>query len=353
MYIAIYLCALLCIVAIVICAYHATNARRNAHPRRLLKATRRFDALLQERVASGDYHLPGRVVRCLRRTINLEAFSQSCKKLGPNERRRVLLENQQAIVSLQLCERSTTVHAYFAYLLRDLAPFNGDEGAYGDLMLRFLDDDSVYARENALRAIYSFGDARLVESALTSLSSRGVSHNQKLVSDGLLTFGGDEAELAELLMSHYDELLECYRNSLVDYLNHKGIDAYDERLIKDAKSGEASLDTECAIIRKINKVPSERNLAFVEDVVKRYQDGDDWEPVAVAVAGLRHYEGNTKVKELLKDKVTSRNWYIRKNAAAALASIGLTKKDIDEIDAKNDRFAMDAIRYERRRVSYA
>ena len=353
MYIAIYLCALLCIVVIVICAYHVTNVRRNAHPYRLLKATKQFDALFEKCVASDDYVLPSRIVRSLRRTINLEAFSQACKELSPDECRRILLDNQQSIVDLQLREKSTIVHAYFAYLLRDLAPFNGDEGAYGSLMLRFLDDDSVYARENALRAIYSFGNARLVESALTSLSNRGVSHNQKLVSDGLLTFRGDEALLTELLMSHYDELLECYKNSLIDYLNHKEIDAYDERLIKDAKSGEASLDTECAIIRKINKVPSERNLAFVEDVVERYQDGDDWEPVAVAVAGLRHYGGNAEVKELLKDKVTSRNWYIRKNAAAALASIGLTKDDIDEIDAKDDRFAMDAIRYEQRRVSYA
>ncbi len=353
MLIAIYLCALLCVTVIVICAYRATNASRNAHPRRLLKATKRFDAQFEKCVASNDYHLPGRITHSLGRTINLEAFWQSCKKLEPEDCRRMLLDNQQAIVDVQLRERRTTVHAYFAYLLRDLAPFDGDEGAYGDLMLRFLEDDSVYARENALRAIYSFGNARLVESALMSLTDRGISHNQKLVTDGLLAFRGDETQLVGLLMGHYDEVLECYRNSLIDYMNHKGICTYDERLLKDAASKEVSLDTECAIIRKINKSPSERNLAFVEGIVEQYQDGDDWKPVAVAVAGLGQYKGDHKVKELLKDKVTSKNWYIRKNAAAALAAIGLTQSDIEEIDAKDDRFAMDAIRYEQRRVSYA
>lgn len=349
----IYFCTIISIVLIVLVAYYLTNASRNARPRRLAQATRRYDALLATCVASGAFCLPKREIKRLRRTINLEAFYRACKRLGQDDLRRVLLDNQAALIDLQLREKSTTVRAYFAYVLRDLGGFDDDEGGYGELMLRFLYDDSVYTRENALKAIYGFGDARLVERALTGLSERGISHNEKLVADGLLTFRGDDGLLAELLMSHYDELLECYRNALINYLSHKEIDTYDDVLREEARSQGVSLDTACAIIRKINKSPSAQNCRFLEEVVARYEDGDSWEPVAVAATGLGRCGKDDKAKGLLKGLVTSRNWHIRRNAAAALVSLGLTKEDMDEIHARQDRFATDAIAYELERLAYA
>lgn len=353
MLILVYLCAILLVVVIALLVYYIINTRRNAHPHKLSRATDRYDTLLATCVASGDYCLPKRDIRCLGQTVNLEAFYRACKKLSPDERRRVLLDNQRPIIDVQLREKNTTIHAYFAYLMHDLGPFSGNEGGYGDLMTRFLDDNSIYTRENALKAMYSFGNANLVADALVSLSHRGVSHNQKLVADGLLTFHGDDALLAERLMGQYDELLECYRNALIDYLNRKGVDIYDNRLMQEARGANVSLDTTCAIIRKISKSPSEQNLQFLKEMVDRYQDGDDWEPVAIAATGLAHYNRSATAKDLLKNMVTSPNWYVRKNAAIALVQVGLTKEDIDEIHAKNDRYATNAIDYELGRCAYA
>lgn len=73
------------------------------------------------------------------------------------------------------------------------------------------------------------------------------------------------------------------------------------------------------ITRNINKTKSEKNLEFLIDLIKRFSEKDIWEPVAIAVTGLARYGEYPEVKELLKKKVISRNWYIRKNAATSLA----------------------------------
>ena len=346
MYIVIYFGAILFVVFLVLCVYIATNAERKSHPARLAEATERFDAVFADSAKTVVYRLPKHVVRRLRRTIELEAFYQACKKLGDEDRHRVLSENQDAIIAGQRREKNPTVHAFFAYVLHDLKDNWEDCEGYGELMLRFLEDRSVYARENALKALYSFGDARLVEEALVSLSRRNVHHNEKLVADGLQMFTGDESLLIDLLMEHYDELLECYRNALITFMNYHSIDRYDQRLIEEARRADISVDTLCCIIRKFNKTPSERNLGFLKGLILRFREGDVWEPVAIAVTGLGKYRDNGEVKELLKKELLARNWYIRKNSAAALVSIGVTQEDIDDIYAQNDRYAIDAINYE-------
>ena len=73
------------------------------------------------------------------------------------------------------------------------------------------------------------------------------------------------------------------------------------------------------ITRNINKTKSEKNLEFLIDLIKRFSEKDIWEPVAIAVTGLAGYGEYPEVKELLKKKAISRNWYIRKNAATSLA----------------------------------
>ena len=158
-------------------------------------------------------------------------------------------------------------------------------------------------------------------------------------------FKGDVESLVRLLMVQYDNLLECYQNSVINYLNFKSIDEYDERFIERVSNDDISVDTVCCIIRKLNKHKSERNLSILLELIRRFKEGGNWEPVAIAVTGLGQYEDNAEVKELLKKAVVSRNWYIRKNAAASLAKIGVSEDDLNDIYSQNDRFANDAINY--------
>lgn len=336
-----------CLVAVLtmLCVYRLMDVERHSHPSRLARATGHFDALFARGAASGDFRLPSGVSKSLRSPIKLEAFYNAAKNLADDRRLRVLLDNQEELIAQQLRTTDKTVHAFFAYALADLRLRPRREEGYGYLMFKFLDDESVYVRENALKAIYSFGDASLVARSFVRLSERGISHNEKLLADGLLTFAGDADLLADALMERYGELLECYRNALIAFMGRRSIHRHDERLKEIALGEDVTIDTLCCIIRKIARVPSERNLRFLEELLERYREDDEWEPVAVAVGGLGRYEGNDEVRELLKSEIASRNYYIRKNSANALVSVGIDQGDVNDVYELRDRFAADAINY--------
>ena len=345
MYMVFYFTACLTAVLMMLFVYRLMDAERSSHPYRLERAIGRFDALFERSAATGDYRLPARASRSLRNPIRLEAFYNAAKRLADDRRQRVLLDNQEELIAQQLRTKDKTVHAFFAYALADLRLRPRRAGGYGALMFKFLDEKSVYVRENALKAIYSFGDASLVARSFVRLSERGISHNEKLLADGLLTFAGDADLLADALMERYGELLECYRNALIAFMGRRSIHRHDERLKEIALGEDVTIDTLCCIIRKIGKTQSECNLRFLEEVLEHHQEGDEWEPVAVVASGLGCYGGNDEVRGLLKSELTSRNYYVRKNAADALVSVGIDQGDVDDVYELHDRFAADAINY--------
>ena len=314
--------------------------------------TGRYASAIAKCESSGNYRLPDRTLKGLRHNIGIEAFFKSLKHFDISLQQQMMLKNSDRIISLMNKEKQPTVHAYFAYMLKGIGITGTNGGGYGTLMLRFLDDRSVFARENALKCIYSFGDAVLVESAVTHLSERGIVHNEKLLVDGLLSFPGDRDRLSTLLMKHYDSMLECYRNSLINFLSFASINKYDDILIRRAIKPETSLDTICCITRKMNKTKSDRSLRYLLDTANRFSEGGDWEPAAIAVTGLAKYPEVAIVKETLKKEVVSRNWYIRKNSAESLALIGITDKDLADIEARNDRYANEAVRYALMRLDH-
>lgn len=328
---------------LLVCNIADTN--RKTHALRLKRVTRKFNAVLTKCRQSGDFRMPDRSIRWLKRYIGIEAFFESIKELSLEERQKVLLDNSNKIISILDKEKHPTIHAYFTYMLKDMKIEGVNGGGYGTLMIKFLNDSSVFSRENALRSIYSFGDPSLVELAFTLLSQRGVIHNEKLLTDGLISFPGDKEKLSSLLMKHYDTLLECYRHAVINFMGFAGVDKYDDMLIKRAIKPETSIDTICCITRKMNKVKSDKSFRYLVDVERRFRETGDWEPIAIAVTGLAHYPEEKVAKDILKREITSRNWYIRKNSAESLAVIGVTDKDIEDIAARNDKFANEAIHY--------
>ena len=345
MYVVYYLVLNLVFIYIVLLVYFITNTKRRSHARRLIRITKKYNILFDDCSEENDYKLPSRKIKSLKRTTNLESFFAALYRMDKAKQTQIILNNNESIIRLIQSENNKTIHAYFAYMLKNIDLFEQRGGGYGSLMLQFLLENSIYARENALKAIYSFGDEKLVADAFRRLSSQNIPHNEKLLVDGLLMFKGDVESLVRLLMVQYDNLLECYQNSVINYLNFKSIDEYDERFIEHVSNDDISVDTVCCIIRKLNKHKSERNLSILLELIRRFKEGGHWEPVAIAVTGLGQYEDNAEVKELLKKAVVSRNWYIRKNAAASLAKIGVSEDDLNDIYSQNDRFANDAINY--------
>ena len=85
-------------------------------------------------------------------------------------------------------------------------------------MIAYLDDKSVYCRENALRVLYQFGDGDYVVRALKILDNRGVYYNSKLLSDGLFAFSGNHEKLSAELLELFPLFNQSMQIAIINYL---------------------------------------------------------------------------------------------------------------------------------------
>ena len=60
------------------------------------------------------------------------------------------------------------------------------------ILISYLDDSTIYCRENVLNALCALGNIQAVENALQILNDNHWFHHKKLLSDGLATFSGDK-----------------------------------------------------------------------------------------------------------------------------------------------------------------
>jgi len=293
-----------------------------------------------------NYGLKARELKKLKRPQMLNAFYAFYEERPREEFVKILSANKWQVIKLGRHYRSTTVRAYFAHIL---CSFKLEESALNsglaELMLEYAMDNSVYARENALKALYSFGNARKVCEAFCRLSEKETYHSEKLLVDGLLTFSGDFENLSYLLMKNFKEFMECYQVATINFLSYKGEYEYNDILIEHMEQEECSVDIKCCILRILGKEKGERNKKVLMNAVEQYLNATEWEIASVAAGALGGYDKDKKVEELLCHALTSRNWYVRINSAKSLVKISASDNSIQRILSGEDRYAKDALIY--------
>jgi len=296
--------------------------------------------------AKNNYNLSARELNKLKKPQMLNAFYDFYSERPREEFVKLLSANKNQIVELGRKYKSTTVRAYFAYVL---CSFKIEESKLNsgltDLMLEYILDNSVYARENALKALYSFGNARKVCEAFCVLSKKDIYHSEKLLADGLLTFSGDVENLSYLLMTNFKELVECYQVAVINYLSYKNEYGYNDILIEYMEREECSLDVKCRILRILGKEKGSRNKRILMKSVEQYLNATEWELASVAAGALGGYDKDKKVEELLCHALTSRNWYVRINSAKSLIRISASDDSMQQILSGEDKYAKDALMY--------
>ena len=305
--------------------------------------------VFRECTDKGTYVLNKRQIHKLNNATMLAAFGVAYKEAlkHHSDIKRLLYDNVAFIAAFGSQLRSKTKRACFAYMLVGFELHEaGKYPAFDDLILGYLLDDSVFVRENALLALYSFGNEKSVAKALLLLSKKGVFHSEKLLSDGLLTFTGDRERLAEELMSVFARLNECYRIGVINFMRYTGNHQHDAQLIALLESGVTSKEITCCIIRLLAKFHSAQNGEAILKVLENNFDSEDWEPAAVAASSLVSYQHEHVVTTLIK-AMTSKAWYVRINSAKSLAAMKVSDMAIREIAASNDRYAVEAFESER------
>ena len=232
--------------------------------------------------------------------------------------------------------------AYFAYVVYALdlnhnIETNSDQlkkaqAKLSTILKMFLwEEDSLYVRENAFRAIMSIGIEEDAIEALKMMEKSIRPNNQKLIQNHLLNFTGNHQKLADGLYCNLETFTWPIQVAIVYYLrmvpkeqvHHEMYQAGLYQLLCEKTQHE---ELRLELIHYFNKyyyAPVSRNL------VKYVQDKENWELASVAARALEHYEGFEEDKALTQALMSS-NWYVRLNAAESLVSKGYTDDQLKE-----------------------
>lgn len=293
---------------------------------------------------SGNYHMQKRKIIRLANPQFLKAF-YSLLIENENEVCRILEQNDYQICRIIKKNNSKTVKAYFAYILGKI-PENEKKvlEKYSDLMFEFLTKDSVYMRENALKVLYHLGNSEKIVRAFECLSEQYIFHSVKLLTDGLMTYGGSSEELVRDLCNSMTKYKECYQTAIVNFISYQGISEYDDVLLMFLRA-TTYIDLKCSILRLIGRNVSEDNKRILIEYLRMDKEESNWETASVAARMLGNYVGDEGVIEVLSRAICSRNWYVRNNSAISLSQICTSPKDLTTIFEGGDSYAIQALTY--------
>jgi len=245
-------------------------------------------------------------------------------------------------LALHYTKREPMERAFMAYLISDYHPDrNREHDVLNEILLGYMENSTVYCRQNVLRALYSMGSESAVETAFSILNENGWYHNPKLISDGLAIFPGNKEELALRLWDHSDKWREELRVAIVQFASQIS-DVFTDKFLIVLKDGKMPLEIRFAVIRYFQKFPCDEVRPILIGLI--YNVDEDNGLSIAAAAALAKYPG-TDTKTALKAAIHSPNWYVRKNAAASLSALGIDEYDINELRKSGDRYATEMLEY--------
>lgn len=286
------------------------------------------------------------LLKKLKHVSYLSEFTNALDELeGEEDINKYLYEIHIVFAELAMYykERPDMEKAYFAYIIskHNFCKIMVQSPLI-NVMLEFLKEKSIYCRENAMKAIYSFGDANLLVDAIKILDGRGSSIHKKLLTDGILSFSGNHNELSKILWENFERFSDQIKVVIVDYFRFAKQD-FREELFTSIKKEDIFIELKYSIIRYYGSLYYEPAKNILIDFIKN-TDISNWEIVAISETAISLYKDSDTI-ELLKSMLCSRNWYIRLNAAKSLVRIGISQEDIDEIVNGNDKYAKEILIY--------
>lgn len=296
----------------------------------------------------GNFMVPLKYYKKLQSMEELMAFyavSQSAPIKASGALRQFIRENKSAWVSLGQVygKKKSMEKAYFAFVCEKLRinhPNEFDEMT--EMMMGYALAPSIYCRENALKALYAFGNVDAVIEVMIKLSRNNNTHHRKLITDGLLKFKGDQTALAESLFDHFEHFNPEYQVAIIDFFRFTG-EQLRYKLINLLKQGNTDKDIVCALLRYYTKY----NVQEYKEIILSYLQSphnEDWECVSTAALALGKYPGEDTI-HALKSVLSSKYWYVRLNAARSIAELGIEEDKLLDILQGQDNYAKEQLMY--------
>ena len=233
--------------------------------------------------------------------------------------------------------------AYYTYVISTLGYQDEKvDNAFASEFLHFLDSRSLYTFINTMNAVYEFGGTNILIAAIDKVDERAGFYHKKLFVDGMLQARVDKAELGKKLCERYNSYSDYTKNCILDYLRFANVEA-SEFCMALVESKTEDSENRYGALRYFVKFPNEASSKYFMNILKN--GSDVWVEEMLAIQGLSK-DGTPEVRDLIKNKITSRNWYVRTNAAEYLKKNGLDKEEIAEIISMKDRYTNETLLYQ-------
>ena len=302
-----------------------------------------------ERLRAG-MQVEKRHLRYLRRSLsNVNALVALDRvlthELEPCDAERYVRAIQPVLLELAILYRKKEAVqcAYFAYFAARHQPA-------GLLMLESMQEvfvtylglDSLYCHVNALQALYASGTAESVVRAVALQSRTGAVMNDKILTDGLLSFAGDHRRLEVLLWERFERFDVRTQLAVLNYTRFR-TGEWRERIFSIMTDAGRDKELRLSAIRYFGRYVYEPARKWLLDFLAD-RDPLLWEYAAVSAAGLAQYAGGDVVRALI-GALHSGNWYVRYNAAVSLEAHQVAYSDLSELLDGSDRYAREMILY--------
>lgn len=311
-----------------------------------LTVSRELDRLAETGAVS-ERHLRF-MERRLRRVNGMAAFDAALERLcvrRPELTRSYLTALNGVTITLaeDYCRRDEIEAAYFPYIIKKYQLLGGaDDAPLKEVLLKLLNEPSIYCRENAMQALYTSGDAQIIVRALRIIDASSLYYNTKLLADGLLNFNGDKTQLAEALWAAFEDFKVWMQVTILNYFRFSS-GAHCERVLALLNDGARDDELRFSCLRYLGRYPYPPAYA---DLLRYATPSENarWEYAAIASSVLASYPG-AETAVVLKRNLYHPNWYIRFNASKSLEQLGFGYRDLIDVIEGNDRYASEILRY--------
>lgn len=347
-YVYIGICVSLLIFNLCYILADAAKGRQAQNPgrsfRRLQRKVQSFARTGQ--IARKEHRENQRALLSVRR---LERFYWAVEKLRqemPKETDTYLSACEGDFFSLALVyqKKDELQKAYFARILELYGV--GRNEKYDELkkiLVEMACSTSVYTRENALRVLYHSGSTEAVVRAFLQMSRRGVSHYGKLLTDGLLSFSGNQEQLVGELWKRRRQLSDDYVLAVMQFIRMSQ-GGYEEEFFRFLQEEHENQELRLEALRYFRRY----HYQPVYPMLLRLMSGDGeggWEYQAVTALTLANYPC-AETEAVLKAALCHKNWYVRYNAAASLVTaFGTGEERFADVLTGKDRYAKEILGY--------
>ncbi len=287
----------------------------------------------------------------LSRVKNLMAFDRVMDQIddeGDQAEKKYWQTIQDVLLQLAILyqRRENLQAAYFAYFISRYEKKHPVPREREDELQRFMLEcvkkKSFYCQLNALQALYAFGDVDYVTEAVGIQDTTQVFYNEKILTEGLLSFSGDHDELIRRLWENFDTYSERTKLSILNYIRFKTGD-YCEEMFDILTSESTDKELRFSAIRYFGRYLYEPArpvlIGFTSDT-----DQTKWEYAAISATALAIYHGEDVIN-CLTEAMKSPNWYIRYNASVSLEAQQLEYSDLIDVVGGDDRYAREMVMY--------